>query len=235
MTLEHRHSVRAAIYGLCAGTPVSERSKPTAYYGIRLKLNNGQQVILSLPGISREDLLNDHESDTKTERIIQSLQNKYGVEVIKYWGKSAQRRSVDQAGSGMRTAKARDNNFCLHCKIEGETTQRPISACHIISRKTLFWKSLDEVDKIKNDIFTEKATIQLLEKLKAYDLHSNPKYIVTLCRDHNKMLLKALSLSMTQQDLDSGTLLFPSRRRCRLLNIRYALAVGFLVLSNASP
>ena len=70
ITTEQRHSVRAAIYGLCAGTPVSERSKPSVYYGVRLRLENGKQIILSLPGIPREDLLNDHESDTKAKRII---------------------------------------------------------------------------------------------------------------------------------------------------------------------
>ena len=204
VTLEQHHSVRAAIYGLCAGTPVSERNKPTKYYGIRLKLNE-KQVILSLPGIPREDLINDHESDTKTERIIQGLQKKYGVETINYWGKSAQRRSVDQAGYGMRSAKTRDGNSCLLCNIDGQVNQEPVSACHIISRKTLFWAALDEVDKIKGNIFTEEATFLLSTKLKNNELHSNPKYIVTLCREHNNMLLKGLSQSLSLQESDQET------------------------------
>jgi hypothetical protein len=206
ITTEQRHSVRAAIYGLCAGTPVSERNKPTKYYGIRLKLNNGKQVILSLPGILRDDLQNDHESDTKTERIIQGLQKKYGVEPINYWGKSAQRRSVDQAGYGMRSAKKRDGKSCLLCNLDGQINQQPVSACHIISRKTIFWAALDEVDKTKGNIFSEEATFLLSTKLKDNELHSNNKYIVTLCREHNNMLLKALSLSLSPQESDEETI-----------------------------
>lgn len=102
----------------------------------------------------------------------------------------------------MRTAKTRDDNACILCKMDGGGIQNPVSACHIISRKTLFWKALYEVDRITNGIFSEKATILLLEKLKFNDLHSNPRYIVTLCREHNKMLLKTLSLSMTPQESD---------------------------------
>lgn len=202
IVVEQRHSVRAAIYGLCAGTPVSERNKPSVYYGVRLKLENGKQVILSLPGIPREDLLNDHESDTKTERIIKRLQETYGVETINYWGKSAQRRSVDQAGKGMRKAKARDNNVCLLCKHEEVDKQESVSACHIISRKTLFWKAIDEVEKIIGKLFTEEATKLLQTKLKDNKLHSDSKYIVTLCQTHDKMLQNALKQTLSDQESD---------------------------------
>lgn len=201
ITAEQRHSVRAAIYGLCAGTPVSERSKPSIYYGVRLKLENGKQFILSLPGIPREDLLNDHESNTTTGRIIERLQKKYGVETINYWGKSAQRRSVDQASKGMRAAKTRDQK-CLLCKHEGVEKSEKVSACHIISRKTLFWKAIDEVEKVTGKLFTEEATKLLQKKLQESELHSNSKYIVTLCHEHNKVLLNVLKQSLS--DLESN-------------------------------
>lgn len=201
ITVEQRHSVRAAIYGLCAGTPVSERSKPSIYYGVRLKLENGKQFILSLPGIPREDLLNDHESNTITCRIIERLQKKYGVETINYWGKSAQRRSVDQASKGMRKAKTRDNKSCLLCKHEG-IEGKLVSACHIISRKTLFWKAIDEVEKVTGKLFTEEATQLLQKKLKDDELHSSSKYIVTLCNEHNKVLLSALKQTLSDQESD---------------------------------
>lgn len=205
ITHEQRHSVRAAIYGLCAGTPVSENNKPSKYYGIRLILNNGRQYILSLPGIPRKDLQKDHKADTETERIIQRLQKKYGKETINYWGKSAQRRSVDQAGTGMSTAKKRDGRSCLLCNLEGETHQKTVSACHIISRKTLFWAALDEIDKIKNNIFSEEATILLGKRLKDNPMHSNHQYIVTLCREHNDMLLRALSQSLSSDESEEAT------------------------------
>lgn len=200
ITVGQRSSVRAAIYGLCAGTPVSERSKPSSYYGIRLKLNSGKQVILSLPGLPREDLLCDHESDNTTDRVIQRLQTQYGIETINYWVKSAQHRSVVQAAKGMKTAKSRDHNECKLCKHEENPNPEPVSACHIISRKALFWKTLDTVEKVNNDIFSEKATVQIQEMLKNTELHSDAKFIVTLCREHNKMLLQALKQSLTQQE-----------------------------------
>jgi len=199
ITAAERPSVRAAIYGLCAGTPVSESNKPSTYYGIRLKLRNGMQVILSLPGIPRDMLMKDHASNETNEQIIKRLQKRYGVEAINYWGKSAQHRSVVQAAKGMKTAKSRDLNRCKLCEQEGASDQKNVSACHIISRKTLFWKSLDEVEKINNTIFSEKATLQLQEKLKNDELHSSSKYIVTLCCEHNKMLLQALQQSLSQQ------------------------------------
>lgn len=199
---EQQASVRAAIYGLCAGTPVSTRNKPSVYYGIRLKLKGTNQIILSLPGIPREDLVNDTTLESETAQIIKRLQVKYGVEVVNYWLKSAQKRSVDQASKGMREAKDRDKNICLLCTLEGVNTQASVSACHIISRKTLFWKTIDEVEKTVGELFSGKATKLLLEKLKENNLHSNSRYIVTLCNEHNKVLLNALKQSLSEQESD---------------------------------
>lgn len=189
-------SVRSALYGVCAGTPVSERERPGKIYGIRLKLSAGKQVVLSLPGIPREYLKHDHKSDTTIERIIRRLTQKYGAATIDFWAKAAQRRSVDQASVGMRRAKSRDGGSCLLCKAEGATDARPVSACHIISRKASFWLAIDEVDKTKGAIFTEEATRLLSEKLKNHEVHSDPRFIVTLCKEHNDVLLKALASSL---------------------------------------
>lgn len=199
-TPEQQASVRAAIYGLCAGTPVSSRNKPTVYYGIRLKLKNSGQIILSLPGLPREDLANDTTHEPEISRIIKRLQDKYGIEVVNYWVKSAQRRSVDLASKSMREAKVRDENVCRLCALDGVDTQTSVSACHIISRKTLFWKAIDEVEKSTGELFSAKATVLLQEQLKSNKLHSDPKYIITLCNEHNKVLLTALKQSLSDQE-----------------------------------
>lgn len=203
-TPEQQASVRAAIYGLCAGTPVSSRNKPTVYYGIRLKLENSRQIILSLPGIPREDLVNDTKLEPEISRIIKRLQDNYGIEVVNYWLKSAQRRSVDQASKGMREAKIRDKNSCRLCALDSVNTPAPVSACHVISRKTLFWKAIDEVEKTvgTGKLFTEEATKQLQNKLKDNELHSSSKFIVTLCHEHNKTLLSALRHALSDQESD---------------------------------
>lgn len=199
---EQQAGVRAAIYGLCAGTPVSSRNKPTVYYGIRLKLKNSGQIILSLPGLPREDLANDTTHEPEISRIIKRLQDKYGIEVVNYWLKSAQRRSVDLASKSMREAKVRDKNGCKLCALDGVDTQESVSACHIISRKTLFWRAIDEVEKAVGELFSEKATVLLRERLKSDKLHSNSNYIVTLCNEHNKVLLTALKQSLSDQESD---------------------------------
>lgn len=195
---EQSHSVRAALYGLSVGTPVSERNCPSKYYAIRLNLSD-KEIFLSLPGVASNDLKKDIISKERTENIIEGLQSKYGKESIDYWVQSAQHRSVVLAAPGMRIAKKRDNKTCLLCKIEGRETTQAVSACHIVSRKTLFWAALDEVDRFMGTIFSDVAVCALKEKLKTSELHSNPKYIVTLCCEHDRTLQTALTGSVTRQ------------------------------------
>jgi hypothetical protein len=114
-------------------------------------------------------------------------------------------KSMVDAKIAEKLSKKRDGNSCLLCNIDGQINQKPVSACYIISRKTIFWAALDEVDKTKGNIFSEEATFLLSTKLKDNELHSNHKYIVTLCREHNNMLLKALSLSLSPQESDQET------------------------------
>lgn len=197
---EQYHSVRAALYGLSVNTPVSERNCPSKYYAIRLNLSD-KEIFLSLPGVPSQDLKNDSGSKEKTKRIMNVLQSKYGNETVDYWVQSAQHRSVVLAANGMRTAKKRDNKTCLLCTIEGHESNQPVSACHIVSRKTLFWAALDEVDKIKGTIFSNEAVRALKEKIKKSELHSNPDFIVTLCLEHDRLVQSALSGSMVRQSV----------------------------------
>lgn len=186
------------MYGLSVGTPVSERNCPSKYYAIRLNLS-GKEIFLSLPGVPSEDMKNDIGSKEKTKRIMNGLQSKYGNETVDYWVQSAQHRSVVLAANGMRTAKKRDNKTCLLCTIEGHESNQPVSACHIVSRKTLFWAALDEVEKIKGTIFSNEAVRALKEKIKNSELHSNPDFIVTLCLEHDRLLQSALSDSIIRR------------------------------------
>jgi hypothetical protein len=195
---EQSNSVRAALYGLSVGTPVSQRNRPSKYYAIRLKLD-GKEVFFSLPGVSNQELMTDQISQKNTDQIINRLRTKYGKETIDYWGKAAQKRSVDQAASGMRKAKKRDDKACQLCTILGKSTQQPVSACHIVSRKTVFWAVLDEIDKFKGNIFSDDAVLSLKVKLKNNNIHSNSQYILTLCSEHDKIVQDALNVSMNGQ------------------------------------
>jgi len=193
----NRDSIRAALHGVSIGTPVSERNRPSVFYAIRLQLAK-QEVFLSLPGVPSNDLRKDILSIEKTNGVISRLQNKYGKEVIDYWVLSAQHRSVVQAASGMRQAKKRDRNACLLCTHEDRISDKPVSACHLISRRTLFWAALDDVERIKGSIFTVEAVEMLKSRLKDNELHSSSKYIVTLCPEHDNYLQEVLSGSIVR-------------------------------------
>ena len=193
----NRNTIRAALYGVSIGTPVSERNKPSDFYAIRLNLVQ-QEVFLTLPGVPSSDLRKDILSIEKTNGIISRLQSKYGKEVIDYWVLSAQHRSVVQAASGMRKAKRRDGSACRLCILEGRFSDKPVSACHLVSRRTLFWSALDDVERMKGSIFSVEAVEMLKNRLKDNELHSSSKYIVTLCPEHDNYLQEVLSGSIVR-------------------------------------
>jgi hypothetical protein len=159
---------------------------------------NGENVFLSLPGVPCKDLKNDILSETRREAIITSFRNKYGEETINYWVQSAQYRSVSIAASGMRKARKRDNNTCKICKHLGRESDQPVSACHLVSRKSLFWEALEIVDKLKCGIFSNDAVIELKNRLVENELHSGTKFIITLCREHDGLVQKAIGESINK-------------------------------------
>lgn len=193
----NRNTIRTALHAVSIGTPVSERNTPSVFYAIRLNLAQ-QEVFLTLPGVPSSDLRKDILSTEKTNGIISRLQSKYGKEVIDYWVLSAQHRSVVQAACGMRQAKKRDQNACLLCMHEGRISDKPVSACHLVSRRTLFWSALDDVERMKGSLFTVEAVEMLRSRLKDNELHSSSKYIVTLCPEHDNYLQEVLSGSIVR-------------------------------------
>lgn len=188
-------TVRAALYGISVGCKVSESGPPSQYYAIKLKLN-GDDVFLSLPGVPSKDLKNDILSEKKREDIINSFRKKYGEEVINYWVQSAQYRSVSIAASGMRAAKKHDNKTCIICKHLDRVSDQPVRACHLVSRKSLFWEVLEIVDKLKKGIFSSEAVIELKKRLAENELHSGTKFIVTLCKEHDELVQDTLGKSI---------------------------------------
>ncbi|WP_224961246.1 hypothetical protein [Geomonas subterranea] len=187
------HAVRAALYGVCVGRTVSVRQKPKKFYGIRLELHSGKEVVLSLPGLPREALNLDHGHGGEVNRIIKRLEKGYGKMTIGFWVKSSQRRSVEQAASAMRKAKARDIKACRLCEVEGQTEPRRVRACHLVSRRSSFWRILDEVERTKGAIFTDDVSLLLDKRLRELEVHSDSNFIVTLCKEHDDLLLATLA------------------------------------------
>lgn len=187
---DNSHSeIISTMHRLCLGTVVSGKNRRSTYYAIQMPLDTGQ-VFLSLPGISADHLENDILYAAKIEGIIDRLKGHYGEQTIRYWAKSAQYRSVTLS-KGMRSARQRDNRGCVLCTVEGKTSKRA-SSCHMVSRKSVFWKTLDEVHQSTGNIFSDASVVMLKEKIRADDAHSSNKFIVTLCNAHDKLLQKTI-------------------------------------------
>jgi hypothetical protein len=207
-------AVRAALYAHAAGSPVSRRSPPSKYYAIYLpvQLPDSQLVetFLSLPGIPHARILLDVPATKTVGQVIERLQVKYGRKTIKYWGSAAQYHSVAQARTGMSKARKRDKGICRLCSVEnghrlrsGMPTLQPsrTRSHHIVSRRALFWTLLEEVDQQKGGIFSDDATELLKRKLRAEPLHSDERFIITLCDDHDRLLLASLRQAVHQTRL----------------------------------
>ncbi|WP_224981297.1 hypothetical protein [Geomonas agri] len=199
-TLAHnkkeQDSIRAALHRVSVGTAVFKNSTPSTSYAVRLCLLNNEEVFLSLPGVPTRELRTEKAEKQYTKEIFKRFAEKYGAETIKYWVQSAQHRSVVQAACGMRHAKKRDGRNCILCEVEGIADGRDVFACHVVSRKVLFWEAIEEVENIKKTIFTDEAVLLLRKKLKNSPRHSDSEYIVTLCREHDNLLANTISESI---------------------------------------
>lgn len=207
-------AVRAALYAHAAGSPVSKRSPTSKYYAIYLpiQLPDSQlaETFLSLPGVPRTRILLDVSATKTIDQIVERLQDKYGKQTIKYWGSAAQYHSVAQARTGMSKARKRDKRTCRLCSVEnnhrlrsGMPTLQPsrTRSHHIVSRRALFWTLLEEVDQQKGNVFSDDATELLKRKLRAEPLHSDERFIITLCDDHDRLLLASLRQAVHQTQL----------------------------------
>lgn len=203
-----RDRARAALYHKAAGNPVSARNNPSAYYAIRLSITysdtDSKDIFLSLPGIPRTRILQDIASSGTIETIISQLKHKYGAATINYWGNVAQYRTVTQARKGMDTAKGRDRGVCRLCDVVNKLRKdarlpsikpKAIQASHIVSRRASFWTVLDSVEKAGYNIFSDDGVAHIKQGLKEDRFHNDEQFIITLCSEHDKLLLESLRKS----------------------------------------
>jgi hypothetical protein len=192
--------VRAAFYSMFAGAPVSERDRPSDYYAIRLTLG-GKGKYLSLPGVSSQALHNVFMSEERRKKVIEAFKKKYGEGTINYWVSSAQYRSVAIAATAMKKARKRDGNSCVICKFLGTDTERPARAHHLISRKSVFWAALLEVEKTKGDIFKDNAVFDLKRRIQECKDHNDSRFIAMLCSGHDKCVQDVLGESIRKANI----------------------------------
>jgi hypothetical protein len=198
-------AIRAALYACAIGTPVAARAHPNTYFAIRLNLpldnsDMHEEVFLSLPAIPRT-LIERDASDRDIIEIQKKLSERYSAEVVDYWFKAAQYRSVDLIRKSMNEAKERTHGACTLCQtVNVLRTKRRlpliphssrIQACHVISRRSVFWNVLSKV-ATGHEIFSPKGVEALTSSLRNNDYHSNSRFMIGLCRFHDKLLLRLL-------------------------------------------
>jgi len=212
-----RSAVRAALYACTLGTPVADKARPRDYYAIRLVLpihptDPGQHILLSLPGLPRKHIEYDA-AQANTRAVVAALSRDYSQEVVNYWFRSAQYRSVDLIRASMRQARERTGGRCALCLKVNELRQNrdldpvpetsPTQACHVISRNSVFWKHLAEAAaQLGPKVFSAEGVETLKSSLINDPLHSSSAFMIALCRTHDRLLQDALRLhgSRTSND-----------------------------------
>ena len=200
-----KDSIRAALYACTLGTPVSKKAKPKKYYAIRLDIlldestKLSEEIIFTLPGIPR-DLIENDASTEYVKQIKQNIINNHllSKEVVDYWLRSAQYRSVDLIQKNMNKAKERGGGECVLCSKVNNLRQtkglsalpKPmkIFACHIISRNSLFWKIIEEILNKGFNLFSKVGVEELKTNLLKNDYHSHDRFMIGLCKKHDKLL-----------------------------------------------
>ena len=212
----HYHTVREAVQKVSLGSKTAERRKTPNFFAVYLTLpelnaaGRKEDIILSLPGIKRVFIR--YMAQSEIEAMKSSLSAHYSPEVIGYWVRSAQLRSVDViTAKHKKEVIARDKGRCRLCKhIEtvfaqsgvgipnslNWITQPPMkpTICHIISRRAVFWyllKEIHETDKL--DIFSRQGVVEFTARLRSDELHSSPKNMVYLCQKHDRLVQQALT------------------------------------------
>lgn len=185
-------SIRAALYREALGSPVNRREPPARIHAIRLVVNlpTGERDALwfSLAGLPRQAVYLDVAGEAAIAGIQGRLKLKYGTATIDYWGSAAQRRSVDIVNRHVPSASASGCRVCVELGVSGSVASR----CHLVSRRTLFWRALDDVEKQHGSVFSDNATHALVKRLEEDPLHSHPQFVVALCREHNSLVLDVL-------------------------------------------
>ncbi len=199
---KEREIVNNYLYRISIGTPGAKNSPPEMFYAIRLSLDFGadqpEDVYLSLPGIPYDIIKLE---DPKSQAVVdlkQKLAEKLGKAPVKYWLEAAQDRTIEIAREAMERARQRDNGKCVLCtlvdhlrKANGMITPQAkagrLTASHIIRRKSVFWKEVDETQQ-KYHLFSTEGTEALINALKLNPFLSESDYIVILCTAHDGLI-----------------------------------------------
>lgn len=212
------HTLREAVQKVSLGSKTSERRNTQTFFAVYLTLAELENVdrqgslILTLPGVHRDFVR------FMATRHIESVKERfaavYGAETVSYWLSSTQLYSGALIKASQKKAVVnRDGGRCRVCSyVESAFKRRGVAVpanlswlfappekpriCHIISRRALFWFELERVRFSYNlDIFSKEGVVMLRDALANNPMHSDPAYMVFLCRRHDNLLQRALKES----------------------------------------
>lgn len=194
--------VRYQLYRHSLGNKAALHSPPRHYYAIQLRIPDDAgrtwKAFLTLPVIERDAFIRDA-ADDEVDEIISELKAAYGEQTIDYWGRAAQYRSVDFIHGQVKEAKARSGGKCQICSAmleQGyviESPHRGFHAAHIISRRTVFWRSAADLHRRGLNLFSDEGVEALCEAIAGNNLHSSSDYILGLCRQHDRHIQRTIA------------------------------------------
>lgn len=201
-------TVREALQKLSFGSPTSERRNTQKFFALYLGLQELNEitkrksdVYLSVPGIEKDYV--QRMSSNEVKRIQSTFDSAYGSQTISFWVKRSQ-LNAGVSETVKDKVRVRDNYKCRICTtienifvgagrgLPSHIHKHHPKVCHIISRRSIFWHILNELNQKHKTIFCDDAVTELKQKVKQNHLFSRAEFLVYLCKLHDDIVQDAL-------------------------------------------
>jgi hypothetical protein len=196
LSQKYYSAVNAAFQNNSANTSNTRKQPPKMYFAVRVEIltQQGQQdIYLSLPSVESKYVLLNTSKDFVDQTIAKMVSDfHYDRAALEYWGRAAQRRSVDFIRAQLTNVKAQANGNCLLCQLSPTSSSGTIKAQHIIKRSTIFWECLYAVANSNINIFSTAGVQMLTNMIVNNRYHSDRRYIIPLCDSHDRLVQNAL-------------------------------------------
>jgi hypothetical protein len=198
-------SIRTFVQRVSFNAPLAERERTVKLYAIYLDIPEMEIAVgkpdlyLTLPGIEREYI--DRMPNEYIESAQRGLYVKYGERTVKFWVQRAQ-LNVGVSKSVKDEVRRRDKNKCRICTaierayvragnpppsdLHTKEVKREVS--HIISRASIFWHILEDIDEKHGNIFCDEAVEELETRIAQNGMYSEAAYLAFLCKPHDSII-----------------------------------------------
>jgi len=166
-------------------------------------LGGRERVYLAVPEIARS--LIGPDASALTGIYQARCAALLGHTVVSFWLKQVQLQCVSVAASAMRKVRRREEDQCKLCAyvrnlgatgVDGVPLNQRLAVSHLARRSDAFWRVLHAtMENHPTDpgwLFSEEGTRALWAALKSDSLHCDPKYMVLLCRYHDRAVQRVM-------------------------------------------